>query len=92
MKCEKCPADSALGCTAGVKPYQLRSGDTGCAWNLRIIKKHMNQSKPITNADRIRSMSDEQLAEWLCDIAGWLPEYEGRMHPILEWLKEEATE
>lgn len=48
--------------------------------------------KPITNADRIRSMSDEQLAEWLCDIAGWLPEYEGRMHPILEWLKEEATE
>ena len=48
--------------------------------------------KPITNADRIRSMSDEQLAEWLCDIAGWLPEYEGRMHPILEWLNEEATE
>ena len=47
--------------------------------------------KPITNADRIRAMSDEELAEWLCDIAGWLPMYEGKMHPILDWLKEEVT-
>ena len=44
--------------------------------------------KPVTNADRIRSMNDEELAEWLCDIAGWLPMYEGKMHPILDWLKE----
>lgn len=43
-----------------------------------------------TNADRIRSMTDEELAEWLCDIAGWLPMYEGKMHPILDWLKEES--
>ncbi len=48
--------------------------------------------KPKTNADRIRSMTDEELAEWLCDIAGWLPMYEGKMHPILDWLKEEAKE
>lgn len=47
-------------------------------------------SKPVTNADRIRSMSDEELAEWLCDIAGWLPMYEGKMHPILDWLKQEV--
>lgn len=47
-------------------------------------------TKPVTNADRIRSKSDEELAEWLCDIAGWLPMYEGKMHPILDWLKEEA--
>ena len=47
--------------------------------------------KPLTNADKIRSMSDEELAEWLCDIAGWLPMYEGKMHPILDWLKQEAT-
>jgi len=45
-----------------------------------------------TNYDRIIRKTPEELAEWLCDIAGWLPEYEGRMHPILEWLKEEATE
>ena len=45
-----------------------------------------------TNADRIRSMTDEELAEWLCDIAGWLPMYEGKMHPILDWLKQEAID
>lgn len=46
--------------------------------------------KPKTNADRIRSMTDEELAEWLCDIAGWLPMYEGKMHPILDWLRQEV--
>ena len=49
------------------------------------------EKKPQTNADRIRSMTDEELAEWLCDIAGWLPIYEGKMHPILDWLKQETT-
>ena len=43
-----------------------------------------------TNADRIRAMSDEELAAWLCDVAGWLPAFEGRVHPILEWLQQEA--
>ena len=43
-----------------------------------------------TNADKIRSMSDEEMAEWLCDISGWLPMYEGKMHPILDWLKQEV--
>ena len=50
------------------------------------------QTSKRTNADRIRAMTDEELAEWLCDIAGWLPMYEGKMHPILDWLREEATE
>ena len=45
-----------------------------------------------TNADRLRRMTDEELAEWLCDIAGWLPMYEGKMHPILDWLKEESEQ
>ena len=48
--------------------------------------------KPFTNADRIRAMTDEELAEWLCDIAGWLPMYEGKMHPILDWLKQEEID
>lgn len=67
-----------------------------CAWSESEILNCMNNGypnfSPMRNADHIRAMTDEQLAEWLCDIAGWLPEYEGRMHPILEWLKEEATE
>jgi hypothetical protein len=50
------------------------------------------QLPPKTNADRIRAMTDEELAELLCDIAGWLPMYEGKMHPILDWLKQEASD
>ena len=97
MKCEKCPADSALGCKAGVKPYQLRSGDTGCAWNLRIIKKHMNQSKP-TNYDRIISKTPEELAEWLWFKVGKCPPFDvcpSQCIPCeakdcwLDWLREE---
>lgn len=45
-----------------------------------------------SNADRIRAMTDDELAEWLCDIAWWLPMYEGKMHPILDWLKQEVKE
>ena len=40
--------------------------------------------KPITNADRIRSMTDEELAEFLeahCFQYGWL-----------DWLRQTATE
>lgn len=46
------------------------------------------EPKPPTNADKLRAMTDEELAAWLCDVAGWLPAFEGRVHPILEWLKE----
>lgn len=42
--------------------------------------------KPTTNADRIRAMTDEELAEWIISITeddteGWL-----------DWLKQEVSE
>lgn len=43
-----------------------------------------------SNADRIRAMSDEELAEYLSDIAGWLSEYEGKAHDLLKWIKAPA--
>lgn len=61
--------------------------------------------KPITNADRIRSMTDEELAEWF--YSGDLPwcnfeedvvpcPYEEMPDPcehcLLNWLKEEVRE
>ena len=58
--------------------------------NKTIVLRGTLKLKQQTNADRIRAMDDEELAEWLCDIAGWLPMYEGKMHPILDWLKQEA--
>ena len=44
--------------------------------------------KPITNADRIRSMTDEELAEWASAIT--LSEF-GDKKDWLDWLKQEAT-
>ena len=41
--------------------------------------------KPITNADRIRSMTDEGLAEWIYTHR-W-NDFDG----LLDWLKQEVT-
>ena len=49
--------------------------------------------KPVTNADRIRAMSDEELADWV-----WGAETAGRAYgprgkqAWLDWLKQEASE
>ena len=58
-----------------------------------------NPQKPITNADRIRAMTDEELAYFIacdyyvphCPIAdGCLGDHEGCDGCWLEWLKQEA--
>ena len=54
-----------------------------------FARKLINHAKPQTNADRIRAMSDEELARWL--------EYEGggacaEMCGWLNWLQQPAEE
>ena len=57
----------------------------------RLCEKHKLRI-PITNADRIRAMTDEELAKKISDIesfaltcgGGWPPE------KWLDWLKQEA--
>lgn len=46
----------------------------------------MYKPKPQTNADRIRSMTDEELAEWIISIT------EDLTTRWLDWLKQEAVE
>lgn len=52
--------------------------------------------KPATNADRIRSMTDEELAKFIAGQRGWYCEYEDpseHEYPIvLKWLQQEAGE
>ena len=57
--------------------------------------------KPITNADRIRSMTDEELANWLeqfasCELCPAIRERcgygDGCVKAWLDWLREEAKE
>ena len=63
---------------ADAEAYMLHCGDT---------------DEPQTNADRIRSMSDEKLAEWV-----WGAETAGRAYgprgkkAWLDWLKQEVSE
>lgn len=54
--------------------------------------KQQQQRKPQTNADRVRSMSDEELAEWIADdlIEPGYNTKEQTVKMWLNWLKEEA--
>jgi hypothetical protein len=61
-----------------------------------LIHEFMMESKLKTNADRIRNMSDEELAEWIntknaCrQCANELCTKESCTNGILQWLKSEA--
>lgn len=46
--------------------------------------------KPVTNADRIRAMTDEELAETMLDCFVAFYEVEWTKKDILDWLKQEA--
>lgn len=59
-----------------------------CGVGLNGEREHYKR-KPITNADRIRSLSDEELAE---ELWAWNQVccYKWTKDKILNWLKEEA--
>ena len=60
--------------------------------NLRTICwAYKERQQPITNADRIRSKSDEELAEWLsCNCTG--DGYGNSAEDWFDWLRQEATD
>ena len=66
----------------------------GCKWCKeheyglhRTIEDAILPTPVVTNYDQIINKTPEELAEWLSDVAGWLSDYEGKVHPILKWLK-----
>jgi hypothetical protein len=71
----------------------------GCKWckeheyGLHRTKADAFLPTPVvTNYDQIINKTPEELAEWLSDVAGWLSAYEGKVHPILKWLKSPAED
>jgi hypothetical protein len=49
--------------------------------------------RPMTNADRIRAMTDEELAKWIEMITQILTTPGGVLKkPLIEWLKEEVKD
>lgn len=82
MKCSECP---------DYRPCSKQH-------NLTIKRKHCPKAKEeriVTNADRIRAMTDEELANVLTDYSnnsGWITETGRRIcyERIIEWLKQPA--
>ena len=91
MKCKDCYArNSEEICLIGKKPRMLVCGHYGCDLQARAVEKRMGIEKSQTNGDRIRSMSDEKLADFIWknqnldakrSYSGWC-----------EWLKQEEDE
>ena len=69
--CDECEQFKIVGDAAYCKvdgklihPIMMARGQgTGPAWNCK------KRRKPMTNADRLRAMTDEELAEWIETIA-----------------------
>jgi len=55
------------------------------------LAERLSEEKPITNADRIRSMTDEELAE---ELWSWNQTccYKWQKDKILGWLKQKAAD
>lgn len=51
-----------------------------------VADKDVGKNEPLTNAQKIRSMSDEELAEFLIDLAD-----DGNLR-IIEWLQRTSGE
>lgn len=69
MKCSECRASKEMRggvCLAGIIPYYLKNGAKGCACNSQQIKKYIRDFNPVkTHFDEIKSMSVDELAEWI---------------------------
>jgi hypothetical protein len=82
-----------------IKPLENATcllGDKGCYQNGKCHYIGDREHKVKTNADRIRAMSDEELARELSLVAGWeRMQYKkakriGIENVILDWLKQPA--
>lgn len=83
----------------------LNTGDEQAAYDECRLSDEMNASlgyygayelreehKPQTNADRIRAMSDEELADELLSLFADFYEVEWSKDAVLDWLKAEVKE
>lgn len=105
MKCKDCYARNGEDiCLIGKKSRMLVCGHYGCDLQARVVERKMGIKKPFTNADRIRAMTDEELAQFLdswemgdvdysrtfCDLCKW--QYDCFNDCLMEWLKQEVQE
>ena len=65
---------------------------SGCQCSRCLTISEHDGFVPKTNADRIRSMSDEELAEYISELVRNAHEYLTGEGDWLQWLKSEAKE
>ena len=89
MKCKQCKY---------VKVCMAQADMLGQVFDVNYDGEHgCTDFTPFTNADRIRAMSDEELAVFLTDCStggGWITEVGRKIchEKNLEWLKQPAEE
>ena len=76
-------------CVSCVHEYLSPMSDTCRECGIAMLNYEEAKPKPITNADRIRAMTDEELADWL--FGAWHQSWYTRQE-WLDWLKQEAEE
>lgn len=87
-------------CVSCVHEYLSPMSDTCRECGIAMLNYEEAKQKPMTNADRIRSMTDEELAEWISEYTDCLcgihkpgcSKTKGTcVATWLDWLKQEAT-
>ena len=84
MKCSDCPEYEVC------RKYDLRK--------VRLRCKKSRTPKVLTNADKIRSMTDEELYDFLCSFASRYTDisspcaFRAKLFYVMGWLKQPAEE
>ena len=89
-------------CESCVHKYLSPMSDTCRKCGIAMLNYEEAKPKPQTNADRIRAMSDQELAEFMANVAEcqfctvkseWCTESEAACkRNWLDWLRQEAKE
>lgn len=92
MDCEDCKNYVEYAGYQKLTPICKECVDEGYQSNWENIKSKFEPKHKTTNGDRIRNMTDEELAEMLCNgICKYCHSY-NKNCDILEWLKKEVEE
>ena len=98
IKALRCKRDDCEGCDLAffdkdegwICQYAAKDDDAAAA--IEELEAQLPKRGEMKNADKIRAMSDEELARWVVDKGRYFgEEYEGYMS-CLDWLKEEVQE
>lgn len=93
-KCRFCKFADGTGCVNGELDHSILYGIFGEDYDIDRLKEQKTQ----TNADKIRSMTDEELYDFLCSFASRYTDisspcaFRAKLFYVMGWLKQPAKE